>query len=70
MEPRRLVQAVVMIAVLAAGAFVILQVTDGWSSWVVLGFFVVGIYGTALAVDDATRVRRGRTFVRHWDEPK
>ncbi len=70
MEPRRLVQAVVMIAVLAAGAFVILQATDGWSSWVVLGFFVVGMYGAALAVDDTTHVRRGRTFVRHWDEPK
>lgn len=68
MEPRRLVQAVVMLVVLAAGAFVILQVTDGWSSWVVLGFFVIGMYGGALAVDDTRHARRGRTFIRKYDD--
>jgi hypothetical protein len=68
MEPRRLAQAGVLVAVVAVGIFLILQVTDGWSSWVVLGFFVVGVYGGALAVDDTRHARRGRTFIRKYDD--
>lgn len=68
MESRRLAQAVILVAILALGGFVILKVMDGWSSWVVLGFFVIGLYGGALAVDDTRHTRRGRTFIRHWDD--
>jgi hypothetical protein len=68
MEPRRLAQAAVLVAVIAVGAVVIVSVTDGWSSWVVLGFFVIGMYGGALAVDDTRHARRGRTFIRKYDD--
>ncbi len=70
MESRKLVQAVALVVVLAIGALLITRVTDGWSSWVVLGFFVLGVYGAALAVDDTRHVRRGRTFIREWDKPQ
>lgn len=70
MESRKVVQAVALVVVLAVGAFLITKVTDGWSSWVVVGFFVLGVYGGALAVDDTRYARRGRTFIREWDKPQ
>ena len=70
MQSGRRVQAVALVVVFALGAFGILSVTHGWASWVVLGFFVLGVWGGALAVDDTRYARRGRTFVRHWDKPR
>lgn len=68
MQPRRLVQALVLAAVLAVGGFAIVAATDGWGSWVFLGFLVIGVLGTAIATDDSSRGRRGRTFIRHYDD--
>ena len=68
MEPRRLVQAAILVALLAVGAFAIVQVTDGWGSWVFLAFLLLGVLGTAIATDDSSRGRRGRTFIRHYDD--
>jgi hypothetical protein len=70
MESGRLVQAVVLAVILVVGGYLIFTLMDGWATWVVFGFLLLGTWGGALAVDDTRYSRRGRTFVKHWDKPR
>ncbi|MFL5821517.1 MAG: hypothetical protein ACJ76S_12625 [Solirubrobacteraceae bacterium] len=58
-------QVVILIAVVAALAFVVVRVSTGWADWIVLGVIVLTVLGGARAVFYRRYPTRKRTFIRH-----
>lgn len=55
----------ILIAVVAALAFVVVRVSTGWADWIVLGVIVLTVLGGARAVFYRRYPTRKRTFIRH-----
>lgn len=65
MQSRTILQVVILIAVVAALAFVVVRVSTGWADWIVLGVIVLTVLGGARAVFYRRYPTRKRTFIRH-----
>jgi 1,4-dihydroxy-2-naphthoate octaprenyltransferase len=65
LQSRTILQVVILIAVVAALAFVVVRVSTGWADWIVLGVIVLTVLGGARAVFYRRYPTRKRTFIRH-----
>ena len=57
-------QVTIVLAVAIAGAYAVLSNVDGWEDYVVIGVFLVTMFGFALAVAPRLYARRKRTISR------
>ena len=60
----RLIQVAVVLAVAIGAAYVVLTNVDGWEDYVVVGVFILTMFGFALAVAPKLYARRKRTISR------
>lgn len=65
MQPRTLLQALILAVVVAALTWVVVRVSTGWADWVVLAVIVLTVIGAARAIYTRQYPTRKRTFVRH-----
>ena len=65
MQARTLLQAAFLVALVAAGLWVVAKVSEGWADWVVFGVIVLTVVGGARAVFYRKYPTKKRTFVRH-----
>ena len=49
MRTKSVVQVVLLLAVIAALVFVVIDVSTGWADWIVLGVIVCAVLGAAMA---------------------
>jgi hypothetical protein len=61
---RTVLQALALIVVVAALAWVVAKVSTGWADWVVLGVIVFTVLGAARAIYTRQYPTKKRTFVR------
>ena len=64
MQAQTVVQAAILVAVIAALAYVVARVSSGWADWVVLGVIVLTVIGAARAIYTRRYPTKKRTFVR------
>jgi hypothetical protein len=62
-----LLQGAFLVALVAAGIWVVAKVSEGWADWVVFAVIVLTVIGTARAVFFRRYPTKKRTFVRHSD---
>jgi hypothetical protein len=62
-----LLQGAFLVALVAAGIWVVAKVSEGWADWVVFGVIVLTVMGAARAVFFRRYPTKKRTFVRHSD---
>jgi 1,4-dihydroxy-2-naphthoate octaprenyltransferase len=65
LQSRTLWQAVFLVALVAAGIWVVAKVSSGWADWVVFAAIVLTVIGAARAVFYRKYPTKKRTFVRH-----
>ena len=69
LQSSRVLQAVFLLALVAAALLVVAKVAQGWAGWVVFGVIVLTVVGGARAVFFRKYPTKKRTFVRH-SEPE
>ena len=67
LQSRTLLQAAFLLALAAAGIWVVAEVSEGWADWVVFAVIVLTVIGAARAVFFRRYPTKKRTFVRHSD---
>jgi membrane protein implicated in regulation of membrane protease activity len=65
LQARTVLQAVFLLALAAAGIWVVAKVSEGWADWVVFAVIVLTVIGAARAVFFRKYPTKKRTFVRH-----
>ena len=61
---RTVLQALVILVVVAALGYVVAKVSTGWADWVVLGMIVFTVLGAARALYTRQYPTKKRTFIR------
>lgn len=64
---RTVLQALVVVIVVAALGYVVARVSSGWADWVVLGAIVFTVLGAARALYTRQYPTKKRTFIRTSD---
>lgn len=67
LQARTVLQAVFLVALVAAGIWVVAEVSEGWADWVVFAVIVLTVIGAARAVFFRRYPTKKRTFVRHGE---
>jgi hypothetical protein len=67
LQSRTLLQGAFLLALVAAGIWVVAKVSEGWADWVVFAVIVLTVIGAARAVFFRKYPTKKRTFVRHSD---
>ena len=65
MQSRTVLQAVILLVVVAALTWVVVRVSTGWADYVVLAVIVLTVIGAARAIYSRRYPTKKRTFVRH-----
>jgi ABC-type iron transport system FetAB permease component len=64
LQMRTLLQALVLVIVVAALGYVVARVSSGWADWVVLGVIIFTVLGAARAIYTRQYPTKKRTFIR------